>query len=811
MDLKKIYKRGLVVSFLLLIFIIGALFVPDIIKNNRTDENSVSMSGPDDNYEPNNLPSLAYNLSMWEDFWLSGINGSGILEDDDFYLIQIKMGFEHLKVNLTFAHVLGNIDIEIWNGSAVIIAGGYSMTDNEYIDYIVPTPGFYFIRLFGPNSSNVYDLLWKSYMLDDPFEENDDWTMAFDISGNEYGSHLGFQSDDDWYMTWVDSGERRLHVDVYHNHSEGNIDFEIYYYNGIDLTWIEWTNDTCINVNVPWEGWYYIYIYGDNAGNPYDLRWEDALPWDDNYEENDFDGQAYDLTGYSAMWLTSVNGSGLQLDEDWYLVYLDPGEERIHIEVTFWHMDGDIDVEVYYYDGVIFTYLAGSYGVTDSEHINTNAPWSGFYYIRVYGPNFGNDYDLFWEDLIPIVTEDDWLEENDDFWSSKWVDPNYYSGLKIIDGDEDWYHIYLNPSDIIDVSIYFNHMEGDLELELYDPSYVLRVGSYSVANDEYITYTADVSGDWRIRVFHASADSEVYYDLDIWLNAGGPGDDYYENNNDPGRIHKDHPSVLIDYEHTWLSDLHGAAVQGDDDWYVIEVSPGFEHLVIDLLFNHTLGNLDLEIWFYNENTGNFFTVNGSYSLDDDEHLNLTGIWPGLFLIRVWGDNYGNEYDLWWDDLKTDLRSDDNYEENDNHSSAYDISHAKRQSIWGVAGLALQFDEDWYEIYVNETHLQLLVMLYYDSAEGLIGFEIYNEDYNKIAENFTLTDHEVIKYDVPSNGTYYIRVFGDDTGNVYHLWWDTFESEGLGMIPGYDLLILLVSIIGVTTIVVKVRRRKLKHE
>ncbi|MFW9782856.1 MAG: PPC domain-containing protein [Candidatus Heimdallarchaeota archaeon] len=811
MDLKKIYKRGLGVSVLLLIFIIGALFVPNMNKNKKVDKNSISLSGPDDNYEPNNIPSMAYNLSMWEDFWLSSVNGSGILEDDDFYLIEIKMGFEHLKVNLTFAHIMGNIDMEVMDFSAVVMGVSSSLTDNEYIDIILPSSGFYLIHVFGPNSSNIYDLLWKTHMFDDPYEENDDWTIAFDISGFEYTSHLGIQSDDDWYMTWVDFSERRLHVDVFHNHTEGDIDFEIYFYNGTGLIWMEWTNDTCININVPWEGWYYIRIFGENAGNQYDLRWEDALPWDDNYEENDFDGQAYDLTGYSAMWLTSVNGSALQFDEDWYLVYLDPGEERIHVEVTFWHMDGDIDVEVYYYDGGNFTYLAGSYGVSDIEHIDVNAPWYGVYYIRVYGPNFGNEYDLFWEDLMPSSTGDDWMEENDNFWSSKRIDPKYFSGLKIVGGDEDWFHIYLNPGDVIEVSIYFNHIEGDLELELYDPSYTFRDGSYSITNSEYVSYTANVPGDWRIRVYHAFSSSDVYYDLDIWLNAGGPGDDYYENNNDPGRLHESHPAILIDYEHTWLSDLHGKAVQGDEDWYVIEVSPGFEHLMIHLLFNHTLGNLDLELWFYNENTGNFFIVNGSYSLNDNENLNITGIWPGIFLIKVWGDNSGNEYDLWWDDLKTDLRPDDNYEENDNILSAYDISNNKGQSLWGINGLALQFDEDWYEIYVDETHLRLLVWLFYDSAEGLMGFEIYNDELHKIAENFTLTDHEVIKYEVSSNGTYYIRIFGDDTGNVYHLWWDTFESEGIGMIPGYNLLILIGSVVGVTTIIYKIKRRKLKQK
>ena len=47
--------------------------------------------------------------------------------------------------------------------------------------------------------------------------------------------------------------------------------------------------------------------------------------------------------------------------------------------------------------------------------------------------------------------------------------------------------------------------------------------------------------------------------------------------------------------------------------------------------------------------------------------------------------------------------------------------------------------------------------------------------------------EYINYLLPSNGTYYIRIFGDDTRSPYDLWWELREySED--MIPGYDILI-----------------------
>jgi len=521
---------------------------------------------------------------------------------------------------------------------------------------------------------------------------------------------------------------------------------------------------------------------------------------DDAYEENDFDGQAYDLTSFSAKWLTEVNGSGFQWDEDWYLVYLDPGEERIHVELTFWHMDGNIDLEVYYYDGPSFTYLAGSYDTSDKEIIDSYTPWYGVYYIRVYGPNAGNEYNMFWEDLAPSTTADDGMEENDFFWSSWWVDPNYYSGLKLVKEDEDWFHTYLNTGDILDVSIYFENKEGNLELELYDPSEARRVGSYSEDNGEFLSYMADVSGDWRIRVYHKFGDTEVHYDLDIRLK-----DDFYEFNDEPHMLHKDHPSNLMEYEQTWLSDLYGVAVQGNNDWYIIDVTPGFQQLIIELKFNHSLGNIGLDIY---EEGGYWITGNNSDT--DDEYIDFGVPHPGMYAIMVYGNNGGNEYDMWWDDLKTDLRSDDNYELNNDPSSAYDISFAQNKSLWEMDGLALQFDEDWYEIYVDGSNLELIVWLAYDSAEGLMGFEVYNEDLNKITGNFTLTDNDYIVHDV-SNGIHYIRVFGDNSGNVYNLWWATQEPEEIGMIPGYDLLILIASIIGITTAGIKIKRSKLKHK
>jgi len=165
--------------------------------------------------------------------------------------------------------------------------------------------------------------------------------------------------------------------------------------------------------------------------------------------------------------------------------------------------------------------------------------------------------------------------------------------------------------------------------------------------------------------------------------------------------------------------------------------------------------------------------------------------------------------MWWDDIRT-LWSDDNYEVNDDPLSAYNISYIPGISLWEYNGLALQFNEDWYEIYVHDSNWELTVWIGYDSAEGLMGFDLYDKDLNKLVTNFTLDDNGFIIRTV-SKGTYFIKVFGDNSGNVYNLWWNIQEPEEIGMIPGYDLLILVTSIIGISMVGIKIKRSKLKHK
>ncbi|HEC40979.1 hypothetical protein LCGC14_0831960 [marine sediment metagenome] len=828
------------------------------------------------------------------------------------------------------------------------------------------------INLTKKNNTLDKNTLSLSATIDDYMENNDSFGNASWVTQNNYTNLMIIESDEDWFQFNLNTGDT-IDVEIYFNHSKGNLDLELYdplganisrvgSYSTLDYENLTFTSDESGAWRIR------VYHYTQNTNVSYDLYiWVTPVSLsEDNYETNNFVGEAFDLTSYAAWWLSWVNGTGIQWDEDWYIVYLDPGEERIYVELKFNHSDGDIDLEVYYYNGPLIL-LDGSYSIDDNEYIDVNAPWSGIYYIRVFYANNGNEYDLWWEDLPHFAGTDDYMEDNDDFWQASSVNPSYYSNLMLMGYDDDWYQLNASYGDILEVDIYFLHADGDLELEIWDPFNTYRIGSYTSDDDEYLTFTADLPGEWRIHVYHVYGDSNVNYDLNIWFGMSHTDDEYEENDDYYGAafidpINGSYPSLELVYddddwfqfylnfgdtvdigiffnssegdlelelwdplfthrlgsyssnddefitymadrdgywrirvynafadskvsyhleiklgdsthvgddpyekndfwfeaywlgqdEQTSLSDLSGLAVQGQNyDWYAIEISPGFLNLQVKLNFTSSLGNINIAIHYLNltrrDPLGNpqpeledpnvtILTFNNSHYINDTVSV------YGIYFIEVWGDNQDNEYDLWWDDIKTWF-SDDRFEENDDFGEAKDIilghqidldninlpeEDTSHETVTGVGvrdslldlknliempyGLpryefGVQLDNDYYQIEIEEGFRHLIFLIKYDFAEGVMGLELYDWNFNKLAENFTMSDNEIINYVLPSNGTYYIKIFGDNTGNVYYIFWAALANEDIEMIPGYDLLIVLGAIIGISTIVIKKKRSK----
>jgi len=195
----------------------------------------------------------------------------------------VDAGYEQVLVDLQFTDSEGDIDVSLHDDSGTLLVGSYSVSDNEYIDYVVPAGGIYYIRVFLENAGNEYDLWWNDVLIDDNYEENDTLETAYDLSTDEQTwlstiDGPGIQADDDWYEIYVDTGYERVLVDLQFTHSEGDIDVSLINSSGTILdSSTSITDNEYIDYIVPSGGTYYIKVYFDNEGNEYDLWWDDIL------------------------------------------------------------------------------------------------------------------------------------------------------------------------------------------------------------------------------------------------------------------------------------------------------------------------------------------------------------------------------------------------------------------------------------------------------------------------------------------------------------------------------------------------------
>lgn len=371
---------------------------------------------------------------------------------------------------------------------------------------------------------------WSSYYIDN-YEENDTWDTAYDISGSEQtdlsaidGMGTANSGDDDWYEIYVNSDCDRLIIDCLFTHADGNIDIELYASDGTYVSGAASINDNehlDIGLSGLGTGTYYIRVFSDES-NTYDLWWDDTAP-EDNYEENDTWDAAYDISYDERTDLSTIDGLGRANagDDDFYEIYVNSDCDRLTIDCTFTHADGNIDIELYASDG---TYVDGSYGVLDNEHLDIDllGLGTGTYYIKVFNSDESNTYDLWWDD----TATDDNYEENDNISEANanlnnLMELTYLStidGLGVSNsGDDDYYDIEITPGyEYLTIDCFFTDADGDIDIELYASDGTEITGSYGVMDNEHIEIDLTSwgsGGTYYIRVYNCCGDESNTYDL----------------------------------------------------------------------------------------------------------------------------------------------------------------------------------------------------------------------------------------------------------------------------------------------------------
>ena len=120
----------------------------------------------DDAYEENDNSEKAYDLTTSEKIWLSAVKGHGIQRDDDWFKIRVRPGFTQVRVECTFDHNKGDLDIQLVSLDGALLASSTGSSDVEMIDLDVAKHGILngelFVRVFFSNAGNRYDLQWEA-------------------------------------------------------------------------------------------------------------------------------------------------------------------------------------------------------------------------------------------------------------------------------------------------------------------------------------------------------------------------------------------------------------------------------------------------------------------------------------------------------------------------------------------------------------------------------------------------------------------------------------------------------------------------
>jgi hypothetical protein len=130
---------------------------------------------------------------------------------------------------------------------------------------------------------------------------------------------------------------------------------------------------------------------------------DDDVIFDDPYEENDDILSYWPFGEGEQEFLLDYGGEyGVQLDDDWYEIFVNEGEPVVTIELFRVMQSNSIDVSLYDGLGDYVTSASGPDSLRSIEYDIRDAGWeAGWFYVLVDGDDMGNPYDLWWQDMAP--------------------------------------------------------------------------------------------------------------------------------------------------------------------------------------------------------------------------------------------------------------------------------------------------------------------------------------------------------------------------------------------------------------------------
>ena len=233
---------------------------------------------------------------------------------------------------------------------------------------------------------------------------------------------------------------------------------------------------------------------------------------------------------------------------------------------------------------------------------------------------------------VPGVTacaSTDAIEPNDTVATASVATSGVAIASKICSGNDDHFAIEAVAGQPVGAFLQFTHAQGDLDMQLIDPSGTAVASSTGTIDNETITHTALLTGLYTLRIYGYQGAANTY---NVTLTSVTcPPDDAQEPNDSFDSPRAVTPGVPV----------RGIICAFDNDYYSIPVQSG-DAIDVDLRFFHRFGDIDVTLFDAAQTE-----VDSSDSTDDDEAMHDVAATAGTYRVRVYGflNNPGNTYRL----------------------------------------------------------------------------------------------------------------------------------------------------------------------
>ena len=243
----------------------------------------------------------------------------------------------------------------------------------------------------------------------------------------------------------------------------------------------------------------------------------------DSNEPNEGTSSATSITLGAPISGVNIHNSS---DDDYYTLNITSGS-MVSVNLTFSHSVGDLQLNVYEWNGLNNWLFDYSHSTSDNEQVIFNVTSSTTYYVQVFSSGGASNYSFSVQSTPtppPPTPTADVNEPNDSFTTATAAGtslPYSQTNLSIHNSTDDDYFSFPAISGVTYwVNISFTDSNGDLDMDLYDGTQSWVDGSSSVTDDESVTDTP-TSNMTMYAYVYGWASATNNYDITIESSSGG--------------------------------------------------------------------------------------------------------------------------------------------------------------------------------------------------------------------------------------------------------------------------------------------------